>query len=139
MTYLFRVLVLALLLGGCSSSNPEAEKAKDAVILLSRSQQAFYVEHGKFTDRLADLKIEWLNLSATTPNYRYTVQLIPGQKYAGVLILGTRGNSEKLLGVVTKDPDRSDFATIVCRGSGEIPPLLNATACPPGFTLTYPP
>jgi|GEM_PF-5990088 hypothetical protein len=139
MTYLFRVLVLALLLAGCSVSNPEADRAKDAVILLSRSQQAFYVEHGKFTDRLADLKIEWLDLSATTPNYRYTAQLIPGQKYAGVLILGTRGKSEKLLGVVIKDPNRSDFSTIVCRGSGEIPPLPSATTCPPGFTLTYPP
>ncbi len=126
-------LIILLLLVGCSRPDSEAEQALNALILLARSQEAFYVEHGKFTDQLADLKIEWLNLKQTTPNYSYQISLLEGKTNRGVVTLGISPKSDKLIAIVHKLSDSGQFTTILCRGNREIPPIVDPTDCPSGF------
>lgn len=134
MTYLSSLLALILLVVGCSTDNWEAEQALNAIILLSRSQEAFYVEHGKFTDRLEDLKVEWLNLKQTTPNYSYQIRFLAGETNSGVVTLGLNSKSEKLIAIVHKSSDPAQFTTTLCRGKKDLPPIVNPVACPPGFS-----
>ncbi len=126
-------LALILLLVGCSGTDAEAEQALNALVLLSRSQEAFYVEHGKFTDQLADLKIEWLNLKQTTPNYNYQISLLEGKTNRGVVTLGISPKSDKLIAIVHRSADSGQFTTTLCRGNRDIPAIVEPTSCPKGF------
>ncbi len=134
MKYLFRVIGLGLLLWGCAGKNPEAERARDAIILLCRSQEAFYVEQGRFTDRLDELKIDWLNLKETTPNYRYQLYLLNSQNTIGIVTIGTNSKADNLVGIVTKLPN-NEINTILCGGRTAPPEVVSSANCPPGFTL----
>lgn len=134
MKYLSRVIFWGLLLAGCGGKNPEPEQALNGVTLLSRSQEAFYVEQGRFTDRLEDLKIDWLPLKETTPNYRYQFRLWNAQNTTGVITLASSSKSDHLLAIVSKAPG-SPINKILCRGKTKPPEVINPDYCPPGFEL----
>ncbi len=135
MKCLSKLIVLGLVLAGCTTGDREAEEALNSVILISRSQEAFYVEHGKFTNAMSDLKVEWLNLKERTPNYTYELSLFQEKDSRGVVVMGLNNKKEKFVALVNKSPDQSQFNKIFCRGRTNPPLVFTSTNCPPGFTV----
>ncbi|MFN3360944.1 MAG: type IV pilin-like G/H family protein [Pseudanabaenaceae cyanobacterium] len=101
----------------CSARDEETERAREAVTLICRSQVAFYVEKGRLTDRLSELRIEWLNLSQTTPHYTYSIQLLPlGSPQTAVTLAVDKRDRLHFMGIVRKQQEGHQFQTIICQG-----------------------
>lgn len=136
MRYLSSLGLAIFLSLGCSTRDEEPQRALEVVTLLCRSQVAFYVEKGRLTDRLADLQIEWLNLSQTTPNYHYTVQLLAGGEVTGAATIARHKNKQlHFVGIVGKAKGNDTFRTIICQGQTLPPRVLDFRDCPPGLEL----
>lgn len=132
--------IFCLILAGCNRPDPQVEKAREAVIILARSQQAYYVEQGQFTDQLNALSIDWLKLQETTPKYAYAMNLVSDKKnLVGVEVFGVglRGRRTGFFGLVWIDKEAKNFPfeTILCQGNKPLPlgktTLSTKNSCPP--------
>jgi type IV pilus assembly protein PilA len=77
------------------ANKAKQSEAKQYVGTIVRGEQAYFLEHDKFTNNLADLPLPLLPLSTENRNYIYTLKLLPGKQQSLVMVQAT-SNSRAL-------------------------------------------